>query len=347
MASWRHGVFLSLLVLLVASRAEAAAPLTLTWDAPAGCPSADAVRGEYERLVRSSTGRGLPALVAEAHIEARGARWALRLRTMRDGIPGERELEADSCASLARAAALVMALALGVELEEREPGAVAPRPVEEPRPRTAPRPRVVEAPPPPRPPPPPTPPPPPPVETPVVVAPAPPPAPPAPLVWTMAVEGRASSGPFAGPVFGAGAGVDTGRGVWLLSLRMEAWLPQEDGTASPSVRARYAGLGASLSACGVALRTDRLAFAGCVGGRAAALRGEASGAAIDGSAVAPWYAAVPALRVRVRLWGRVHADARAELAVSLTQPRFTVVNLGVHVVPRLIPAGILGISADF
>jgi hypothetical protein len=148
-------------------------------------------------------------------------------------------------------------------------------------------------------------------------------------------------------VFGAGVGVDAGRGAWLASLRLEAWLPQEEG-AAPSVRARYAGLGGSLSACGVALRTDRLAFAGCAGARAAALRGEASGAAIDGSAVAPWYAAVPSLRARVRLWGRVHADGRAELAVSLNQPRFSVLNRGdVHGVPRLVPAGILGISADF
>ena len=93
------------LVFIAASRAEAAAPLTLTWDAPAGCPTAADVRAEYERLVRSSSGRTLPALTAEAHIEPRGPRWALRLRTVRDGIPGERELEADSCASLARAAA--------------------------------------------------------------------------------------------------------------------------------------------------------------------------------------------------------------------------------------------------
>jgi hypothetical protein len=340
-----------LFLLLFATKAHAAAPLTLTWDAPAGCPTASDVRAEYERLVRSSTGRAVPALTAEAHLEPRGARWVLRLRTVRDGIPGERELEADSCASLGRAAALVMALALGVELEDRDLPAVAPRPVEEPRPRTPPKPRVVEAPPPPPPAPEPPPPPPPPPEpvavAPVVVAGPPPPPPAQPLGWDVAVEGRASRGPFAAPAFGVGAGLDVGRGRWLASLRLEAWLPQDETTASPAVQAHSSGLGASLSACGLALRNPRVWVAACLGARGAALRGSSVGAPIDGSAVAPWYAATPALRLRVRVWGRLHVDARGELAVSLNSPFFRVTNLTDVHVPRLVPAGILGLSADF
>jgi hypothetical protein len=336
-------------LLLFAAKVEAAAPLTLTWDAPAGCPTATDVRAEYERLVRSSTGRALPALTAEAHLEPRAGRWVLRLRTVRDGIPGERELEADSCASLGRAAALVMALSLGIELEDRDTAPVAPRPVEEPRPRTPPRPRVVEAPPPPAPPPPPPPPPPAPVVAAPVVVVAPPPPPASPLGWALAVEGRASSGLFPSGSFGAGAGFDVSRRWWLASLRLEAWLPEEATTPSPQVRARYDGLGASLSACGIALRTqtERLVLAGCVGGRAAALRGRSVGAPIDGAATAPWLTAVPALRARLRLWGRLHADLRGELAVSVNSPSFRVTNLGdVHAVPRLVPVGILGLSAD-
>jgi hypothetical protein len=329
-----------------AAPARADAPLELRWIAPAGCPTADDVRAEFARLVRVPAAAAAPALSADARIEARGARFVLRLRTVRDGREGEREIEAESCASLARAAALVLVLAYG---QGQEP-ADAPPDVEEhrapPRPR-APTPRapvetVPEAPPPPAPAPPPASPP-----TVVRVAPPPPPAAPERAVWSVAAEAGAGGSPIPGPGLRLGLGLDRAAGRFAATLRLEGWTPTEAPTAASGVGVRYEGLGASLGACVIPVRGARLALLACASGGLTALRGASTGAVSNRSATAPWTTIAPALRARVRLVGRVHLDARAELRVSLDRPRFAVLYLGdVSQVPLLIPAGILGISID-
>jgi hypothetical protein len=110
---------------VVEARAGAAAPVDRTWSAPAGCPSGQDVRGEIDRLARMPPGRTAAPLSVDARVEPRGARWLLHLRTLREGLEGERELDADSCASLAHAAALVVALAAaGLFIQRRAPFAV-------------------------------------------------------------------------------------------------------------------------------------------------------------------------------------------------------------------------------
>src|SRR5262249_161649 len=70
-----------------AGPARAALPLSLTWVAPTGCPTAADVRAEVERLVRFPPGQEPAALVAEGRVENRDGRWRLRLHTERDGVP--------------------------------------------------------------------------------------------------------------------------------------------------------------------------------------------------------------------------------------------------------------------
>ncbi len=327
-----------------------AAPIALVWEAPAGCPSSAEVSRELARVARAPAGKTLPHLAVTARVEARGERWVLHLRTVRDGVEGERDLEAESCASLARAATLVVALALGVGVDEID---VAPRPPEEPRPRAPPRPRVVEAPPTPPPvapaPPPITPAPPPPTFAPApvaIVVVSPPVAPPR-LAWILAVDASATRGPLPGTSFGAGVGLEGGRGRFSAALRFETWLPEDEATAAVGVRARYTGVGGALAGCAVAARAGRFTLAGCAGVRAAALHGASSGALTDGGATAPWYAAVPALRTRTRLTRAIFLDVGVELAASLNRPRFALDNLGdIYEVPRLVPAAMLGLAVD-
>jgi hypothetical protein len=349
----RAALATALLVLGAAAPARAALPLTLTWLAPTGCPTASDVRAEVERLVRFPPGREPSALIAEGRVESRDGRWHLRLHTDRDGVPGERDLEADSCASLAHAATLVMALAFGVGENEPPP---PPPPVEE-RPRPASRPRVVEpAPPPPAPPveapPPPPQPPPPPAPPPVVVvAPSPPPAP---KSSSLAAEMILQAGPLPRPDFGAGVGFDVTKGRVTTGLRARAWFPTNDAIDGMSTRMQFWGAGLAASVCGVTQERPRMSVAICAIGAGAVLAATSTGGLSARSVRAPWYEAGPAIRVRTRLSRALELEGRLELTVSLTQPTFTL-NSGtdaqpnlttVYAVPFLVPAGSLGIVFD-
>jgi hypothetical protein len=349
----RVAVLVSVLALGAAAPARAALPLTLKWDAPAGCPAADAVRAELERLVRFPPGHAPPTLVAEGHIETRDGRWHLRLRTERDGLPGERELEADSCGSLAHAATLVMALAFGVGDGTPE-AAPPPPPVEERVPRPAPRPRVVElAPPVPPPPPepvaPPPPAPPPPERPPVVVVAAPrPPRPP--TVWSLAAETRVSRGPLPGLDGGAGVGLDAANGRLVVAVRVDAWLPTDDSIGGGPARMQLSGAGLTLSICSIAMELGRLTLAGCAFAGASALVGTSTGGLTERSVTAPWYSGGVAFRARVRLVQALHVEMRYEAAASVTRPRFALTSgvdlQTVYTVPLIVPAATLGLSLD-
>jgi hypothetical protein len=334
-AARQAAVVASLLVLGAAAPARAALPLTLTWLAPTGCPTAADVRAEVERLVRFPPGQEPAALVADGRVENSDGRWRLRLHTERDGVPGERELEADSCASLAHAATLVMALAFGVG--DNAPLPPPPPPVEE-RPRPIPRPRPVEAPPPPPPPPPvetppPPPPPPPPEKPPVVVV--TPPAPPSPVSSSIVAEVLYWSGLLPAPRIGAGLGFDVQRGRFAAGLRGRALLPTDDSLDGTPARTQFWAAGLALSLCANVKGTEKNALGFCALGEGAALGGTSSGGLMTKTVTAPWYAAGAGLRMRHRFTRRFEVESRLEVVASLTQPHFYL-NRGTDADPVLI-----------
>jgi hypothetical protein len=343
--------------ILASAPARAALPLTLTWEAPAGCPTADDVRAELERLVRFPPGHAPPALVAEGYIATREGRWHLRLRTVRDGLPGERELEADTCASLAHAATLVVALAFGVGDSSHEASPPSPPAPEERPARPAPRLRVVEPPPPAAPPPPEPPAPPPPVvprperneKDMLIRAAAPSPSRP-PTIWSLAAETRVSAGPLPGVDWGAGIGVDATSGRFVAALRLNTWLPTDDPVAGTTARMRYSGVGVELALCAIALEVRRFTLAGCGIGGVAALRGASSGGLADGAKIAPWYTAGIAFRGRLRVTGAMHLEARVEAPVFSNRLLFAVTDprdpRGVYTVPWDVIGAVLGLSYD-
>jgi len=340
-------IALGVVVMLAAAPARASLPLTLTWEAPAGCPTSDDVRAELERLVRFPPGHTPPALIANGHIETRDGRWRLRLRTARDGLPGERELEADTCASLARAATFVLALAFGVGDGGPE-DAPSPSAVDEHPARPAPRPRVVEAPAVVAPPPP-APAAPPPVlaPTPTVVTTAPPSRVAVPTIWSVVAESRVSDGPLPGVDWGAGVGVDVTRGRFVARLHVVTWLPTDDPVAGTAVRTRFSGVGLDPSICGISVERWRLTLAACTVGGVAALHGASSGGLTAGAATAPWYTVGAAVRVRLRLARAVHAELLYEADTSLTRPRFALTYVGdVHALPRVVSGLGLGFAVD-
>lgn len=99
------------------ARAQGQRPaLSLVWSAPRECPQTAGVRqlvadylGEARLAQASPTAR---VLRATATIRHHGGRWDLKLETELDGEPGERTLEASTCADVAAAGALVLAFAI-------------------------------------------------------------------------------------------------------------------------------------------------------------------------------------------------------------------------------------------
>jgi hypothetical protein len=103
-------------------------PLDLSWDAPAECPDAAAVRADVARLAGAGSRRGqlLKARVRLTKISA--STWTLVMATELEGISGERTLTASSCGAVTDAAVLTMALILNPEVEIQTATGGAPTP---------------------------------------------------------------------------------------------------------------------------------------------------------------------------------------------------------------------------
>jgi hypothetical protein len=322
----------ALLVFLLARPSLAqSTPLELTWNAPPACPSAADVRHQFERLARAPDNRPPPHLVADAVIEESADGFHLRLHIVRDGLAGEREVDAKSCVSLARAAALELALAAGGGFapDETTPDATPPSgtPANEaslpPQPSSPPAPDRATSPPP---------------------APKTTPAPQT-LAWWATLDARYAAGPLPGAALGSAAGVDVASSWWMATARVVTW-PRDRDEPLAGLHATFAGFGGSVSLCAYAGSNGALIFAGCAGLQASALRGSSSGGSESGSAVAAWYAALPGARVRLHLVGRLSLDLGVESALSLTRPRFELRGWPspVHTVPVFAPSASLGLS---
>jgi hypothetical protein len=95
-------------VALAARAQDLPPPVELAWNAPAGCPAREAVLHQTRAMLAGSTTHHL--VVARAEVsELAPDHWSVHLATDVDGVAGERSLEANSCASLASATALILA----------------------------------------------------------------------------------------------------------------------------------------------------------------------------------------------------------------------------------------------
>ena len=85
-------------------------PVALVWNAPAGCPSTDALHDEVEKTLGTSVQELAP--VAAVVTVARGVgNWQATLILHSHGQRSEREFDAETCDALASATALIIALA--------------------------------------------------------------------------------------------------------------------------------------------------------------------------------------------------------------------------------------------
>jgi len=240
--------------------------LDFTWTAPDTCPTQAQVVEELSRAV-DADGKELPPLSARATVERDGATWRLELSTEMDGVAGTRQLQADSCDGLARAATLVLALTLGEGLARRQQ-AEAEAKAAPPPPKPAPEPA------PPKPPPPP-----------------PPPAPSRALVWAAVALG-------SDPLRALGPGLTLGAAFQPSLLRLGASVATSAPRSTP-----FAGSGGdlrsftfsgSLEAC-LAPKLPPLQLAACANGGLTLLEVEGRGTARDRRASVPLYGLGPSI----------------------------------------------------
>jgi len=114
----------------------------LDWAAPEECPKASVLAAHIRRL--AGTGNGRDSVHATAHVtHGLDGQWRVRL-VLSGAVTGTRALQAADCTSLARATALIVALAANPQvasriteaeqgpLTEEEPPEASPQPSEEP-----------------------------------------------------------------------------------------------------------------------------------------------------------------------------------------------------------------------
>jgi hypothetical protein len=242
-------------------------PLDFTWTAPDTCPTQAEVVEQLTRAVDAG-GKELPPLTAQAIVAHEGNAWRLELTTEMDGRRGTRQLEADSCEGLARAATLVLALTLGEGIARRQ--------AEEEEKKAAP------------------PPPPPPAARDEPKAPAPP-SPPT-TRWQVSAGAGLGVDPVgkAVPVFAIGAAYQPS---WLrLGLRLGLTLPSTSELAGSSGELQARSYVAELEACfAPALQPVRIAA--CAVGGVTWLQVESVGLARDDRAAIPLYGLGPSLEL--------------------------------------------------
>jgi hypothetical protein len=106
---WRAArCFAASAALVFAGPAGAAPPIELRWEAPPGCPSRERVLSEVRRLVANAPDKSLRAR-ASVTADEEGFRVRIELE---GSAQGARTLRAQTCESVARATALIVALAI-------------------------------------------------------------------------------------------------------------------------------------------------------------------------------------------------------------------------------------------
>ncbi len=320
---------LPLLAAAAAATATAAIPaaaqterdLDLVWSAPAGCPTPADLRAEVTRVLGGPSSRHAVARAEVAHLGA--ARWSVHLATEVDGQTGERTIEADSCAALASATALIVAWTIDparAAAASPAPSPSPPAPSDPPTATTPPEPPASAPPPAPAPPPP------------VATAPARAADPLARVAGRVALAALGDLGSLPGPAPGGELAV----GATLAALRVEVSgvaLASQDARRSAAEGAHLRRLELGLRGCFSVAQSAALELAPCLGARLTHLSSEgfgettpydreAWGSALEAAALGTW-----------RLAGPVSLRAMLGLVLPLARPPVVVLDARDGTVP--------------
>ena len=125
---WLAGAVFTAAMVSVAAFALAQEPpsnVELAWSAPAECPGRASVEREIRANLAGSTVAG-NAVVARASVARAGDKWHVDLAIRSGQGSGERSFDAASCAELASAVALIVALTVDPSRRPAEPDAAPP-----------------------------------------------------------------------------------------------------------------------------------------------------------------------------------------------------------------------------
>lgn len=312
---------------LVASRADAADLLRLSWDAPSGCPSGETVRSA---AVRNAPASAIP-LEADA-VVSHHDRWTVTLKTRRPDASGERTLEAASCTALADATALILALALVPPGEEAVVGSPDPPPPptatatasaaatpaspSEDRPRSSPptsSPKTNDGPP------------------------------------ALAIGGFAATdaATLPGAALGGGALLAWTPGALRIEALASAFAGQSRTVDQSTAGARFSMSSIAAGACYTVMKTA-IELAPCAGGSMHWVSAKGFGATANYDASARWTAIDAGLLARAPLTSWLALRGRVDGLVPLSRPTFEVENEGVvHKPPPFGIRAALGVELNF
>jgi hypothetical protein len=294
----------ALLASLTVARPAQAESFSLEWSAPEGCPAEQEVLVSLRELLGAD-----PRSIAREPLEVRITvkqiapnHWALDLQTTSGDQQRTRHLEAPTCHELARAASVVMALAVDPERKHLRLG---PRPREE----------EAEAPPPPPPPEPPRP------------APRRPESERARRAWGLGrLDLVGTIGQMPDPALGAG--LSGGIVVDSLRLRLgaQAVLPQR--TEVSEGKGGQIGMATGLLEACFVLAQSPVRLGPCVGVEAGALWAHAFGVTQEGSGAGPWVAIAVGEELALPLLGQLSVVVGSALVIPVASPRFLLDEVG-------------------
>lgn len=309
----------------MASAQQATSDVRLEWQAPAGCPSGEAVR---EAIVRSAAGTG--PIAARVVVTRADAGYTALTRIEGPGWVGERRLEAGDCTQLSDAIALIVALSM-----TSRPSLSGPSAGEVPS--TAGAPPAEAAPP----------------QEPSPEAPAPEarrPAPEAPpetglrsRTLTAAVSAVAELGPL--PALGAGAALSlTYRHRSLTAGAQVLGLAPRDADASPGVGGHLSFF-AAVGRVAVEARTGAFDLGPAAGVEVDILDGTGYGSVRTWSNVASFAALTAGAHVTFWPTGRLGIRLDPDAVLPLARPTFAVEGVGtVYRSPALFGRASLGLE---
>jgi hypothetical protein len=313
------GAFACLAAALV-SIGEAAPPqtedlgLTLSWQAPEGCPDLASEHAEIRRRLAGADRPAREPIVASGEIRRDpSGGYLLSLRTAVGGTTGERVLSGQDCRQLAEAAALILAMLINPRAADLE----APSPL----------PALPPAPPPP-----------------------PPPPPPSPRPGLgVGVDALLATGVLPGLAEGLSLRVFYGKGIILVAAQIAGFLPQQvDAPVWPGATASFYRLDSSLAACATTPSDRRLGGMLCLGGSVARLHGRSAGIADPGEATSYWIEALVEPSMHVHVTSSLRLRLAGDLRGFGSRPDLAVVGLGSVYRPAAVNfRGALGLDVVF